>query len=325
MKLLILTDHRGHNHSNSLYTLARGLEAHPEVETVFVASRGTQVNQAFFSGNTSSSLTGMKVDQEFLFPMNKAFEQAETEIPTGRIDAFFLRLPYPVPDTFFSALKSLAGDRPIVNDPDGIVKTGNKSFLTTLDDRFTAFMQTVTSIQEIEALSRRMNLVLKPTRSYGGRGILRVLDGVISLGNQEITQAEFEHIIANQEETYLAMDYLPEVTKGDKRLFVVNGEILTATLRIPAENSWLANVAQGGASFTTQPTTREREMVEYLSPILLQEGIFYYGLDTLVGNQGERVISEINTLSVGGVQAYEIVSGNPVSAKFADLFVREIS
>lgn len=325
MNLLIFTDHRGHNQSNSLYTLARAIAVHPDVKTVWVASRGTASNKEFFEGKSITALTGITVDEHFTYPQNTAFEDASYPIPLEEADAFFLRLPYPVPEQFFSTLKEIAGQRPIINHPDGILKTGNKSFLLTLNNDFTAFMQEVNSIQEIEELSQRMDIVLKPVKSYGGRGIIRILNGTISLGNQEITHTELEHLIHREESPYLAMEYLPEVTKGDKRLFVAGGQILTATLRIPANGSWLANVAQGGSSLETRPTSREQEMVEYLSPILEKEQIFYYGLDTLIGNQGERIVSEINTLSVGGVQAYELVSGNPVSLKFADLFTQEIS
>ena len=74
-----------------------------------------------------------------------------------------------------------------------------------------------------------------------------------------------------------------------------------ASLRLPAKNSWLCNVAMGGSSHKTQVESEEIEIIKKLNPTLSKMGIVMYGVDTLVGDDGKRVLSEINTTSIGGL------------------------
>ena len=103
-----------------------------------------------------------------------------------------------------------------------------------------------------------------------------------------------------------------------KRQLVVGGEILASSLRLPKEGNWLCNVSQGGESVATEVTEREREIINKINPILASEGILIYGTDTLVDDDGQRVLSEINTLSVGGFPQAEAQSGKPIIKKLLD-------
>ncbi|MEZ4684962.1 MAG: hypothetical protein R3B47_02520 [Bacteroidia bacterium] len=162
--------------------------------------------------------------------------------------------------------------------------------------------------------------------SYGGRGIIRIDGAEITREGQEFNWDSFRDWYQSAEEPpLLAMQYLKNIDRGDKRLVVAGGEILATSLRKPAKGGWLANVAQGGSSRMARPDAREREIIEYLTPILKAEGIFYYGLDTLVNDHGKRIISEINTLSIGGIVPAEKHSGRPLTDRFAELFVKHIS
>ena len=61
-----------------------------------------------------------------------------------------------------------------------------------------------------------------------------------------------------------------------------------------------------------------------LKTLLQKEGIFYYGLDTLVNNEGNRIISEINTLSIGGIAPSETLYQKPITSIFVDRFINYI-
>ena len=108
------------------------------------------------------------------------------------------------------------------------------------------------------------------------------------------------------------MKYLKNVSKGDKRILVVGGQIMASSLRIPAVGSWLCNVSQGGKSVKSEVTMEEEDIVNTISPSLIAEGILIFGVDTLEDDDGKRILSEVNTLSVGGFPQAQKQSQRPI-------------
>lgn len=110
----------------------------------------------------------------------------------------------------------------------------------------------------------------------------------------------------------LSMRYLPNVSFGDKRIIVVNRQILGAALRLPPPDSWICNVAQGGYAVLSEVDETELRIEQELTPLLFEKGIVMYGFDTLLDDNGVRVLSEINTLSIGGMGPIGEMSGKPI-------------
>lgn len=324
MNILILTEHRSHSRHNSLYKIAVEMWQHPSVKKVFVASRNEAANADFFSGQLEAGLRGISIDESFSFPTDTLFETKSQAIPLSDIDALFLRIPHPINLTFFDMISNRFSHIPIINHPKGVLTTGNKAFLLSLDAKYIVPMALCESWEAVVAFSKEHDCVLKPVQSYGGKGILKVVGDEIHDGEKHISRQHFEQLVKDSDQPFLAMQYLRNISQGDKRIVVVNGEILSSSLRMPAEGGWLANVAQGGHSSHAEVDDRDREMVAYLSPILKAQGIFYYGLDTIVNDEGLRIISEINTLSIGGITPVEEDTNQPLSARFAHLFIRYI-
>ena len=100
---------------------------------------------------------------------------------------------------------------------------------------------------------------------------------------------------------------------------MINGKILGASLRLPAKGSWLCNVAMGGSSQAAQVEPEEVAIVRTIDPVLSKMGIVMYGVDTLVGDDGKRVLSEINTTSIGGVPQLAEQQGKPLVKETAHL------
>ncbi|MEO1028069.1 MAG: hypothetical protein AAFX02_03315, partial [Pseudomonadota bacterium] len=112
-------------------------------------------------------------------------------------------------------------------------------------------------------------------------------------------------------ETYLAMAYLKRFAEGDRRVIVVNGEIIGASLRKPSDQGWICNVSSGGQSSRTDVSEAEIEAVSAISPMLKREGVLIYGIDSLVDDYGIRRVTEINTYSVGGFYTLNTVLNDP--------------
>ena len=113
--------------------------------------------------------------------------------------------------------------------------------------------------------------------------------------------------------------YLKNVTQGDKRIIVVNGKIMGASLRLPPEGSWICNASMGGSSYAAEVDKDEENIISVINPVLSKMGIVMYGIDTLVNDERRRVLSEINTTSIGGLPQIAGFRKKPVVEEAIDL------
>jgi glutathione synthase len=314
VKILCLTDHRGHSSENSVYALLRTMLQHPDCLQIDVASRGNKDNDDFFYQFDSTLLSVVQVSSNFEW--DKTGQQFTTNTKVVSIsdyDWIFLRLPRPIPEVFFEFLMSIFPEERIFNRPSGIIETSSKAFLLEVAD-ICPPMQLIHNQASLEVFKAKFPIVLKPFLNYGGKGILKIKDDLVWEGQHATAYTEWIAAQNSDNLEYLGMQYMENVHLGDKRIIVCNGHILTAAIRYPAEGSWMCNVAQGGHSAPSEPTAEEYQMIEQLTPILLPKGIIIYGVDTLAGPDGKRRLSEINTLSIGGIAP----SGQNVVQKAVD-------
>jgi len=227
-------------------------------------------------------------------------------------------MPPPLNVEFLEFIDASFHDSLIINDPKSIYETGSKKFLMKFQS-VCAPMKTCESLDDIVEFSSLFPIVLKPFNEYGGRGILKINGNTVSSGNEDFSFEDFANTYRQNPTHYLAVKYLKNVKQGDKRIVVVNGEILGASLRLPAEDSWLCNVSMGGTSNRTEVEPEEEEIIKLINPILTKMGIVMYGVDTLVGDDGKRVLSEINTTSIGGLPQIAAMKKEPLVERAIDL------
>jgi len=318
ISLLILTDHRTHSKHNSFYGLYRAFAKHPKIKHLSVASRKYSRNAAFFSGQMDASLWASSPAPLTFEDWVWLAEEKLTAIEINDFDLVFLRLPEPSPDAFFLKLEKAYPEVLFINRPSGIFKVGSKAYLTNFPSLCPP-IQVVHSPEEALSMSETMDIVLKPLRNYGGKGMLKIEKHHLYQGNEkhELTKL---HQIWDPRGSMLAMRYLPNLSAGDKRTVVANGRIMFSTVRYPPPNSWICNVAQGGNSEMSSPTHEEEEMAAQLTKQLRKEGIIFFGFDTLLNDEGQRKLSEINVQSIGGIVPAEKASKKPLSEQI----VREL-
>jgi glutathione synthase len=342
LRFLILTDHAGHSDQNSLYALTRTLAADNRTTSVFVASRSDERNRGFFAGDLGAVLYGIRAKETFAFdPSGRRFTASEETVFYGEADVVWLRLPPSTDGAFFAHLASFApaaapspkagggpdgaGQEPgatlpkkplVINNPRGIMETGSKEFLLHFPD-FTAPVRRMQSAVDVQSfLAQHGAIVLKPLREYGGRGLVKISGGTTEEDGRTAPLADW--LQTAEFSNYLAMKYLKNVGRGDKRILVVNGHILGASLRIPAPGQWLCNVARGGTSVVADVAPEEEAMIAAVAPVLLAKGIVIFGADTLVDDDGKRVLSELNTNSIGGFPQAEAQTGLPILQQTID-------
>lgn len=318
LRLLVLTDHGQHGSHESLYPLLRTMLLHPVCQQIEVASRSTLGNMEFFMGKAAANLWGISVDREFQFERkDEIFASNTREISLQSYDWVLLRIPKPNPPALFQQIQKIWGDR-VINKPENILMTGSKAFLLNFPESCPP-MKLCYSVTEILDYRKQFPIVLKPFLAAGGKGILKIEGDLVWEGSKSQPLADMLPAIQQQVKTgYLAMKFLSHVDQGDKRILVVNGHVVGASLRLPRKGSWMCNIAQGGSSTAALVDPDEQEIVARLHPVMQEQGIVLYGIDTLMGDQGKRVLSEINTSCAGGIYPAEQVSGEPVVQRTTD-------
>lgn len=319
LNMLVVTDHSTHTDTNSVYQLSRALLHDARCGTVWVCSKGNQQNAAFFEGRPDADIYAPEVTDQFAFDASGSyFQQADTPLDRERIDAILVRMPQPVDAAFLFSLESIVPPHHIINSPAGIVETATKAFLMEVS-YLCPEPQICHTIKEALELCQQKEIVLKPMLSYGGRGIVRLSTDHCWKEDQRMPIDHLSSFLSDSHFPMLAMKFLKNVTQGDKRTIVANRQILGSALRLPAPGSWMCNVAQGGRAVLAEADEDEHIIQEILTPILYRKGVVIFGFDTLVDDDGRRVLSEINTLSIGGLMPLQEMSGKPVLKRVAEL------
>jgi len=323
LKIITITDHNTHGSGESIYPLLSSISKDNRVEFVDVGSRGLSVNESFFTDSGSTQIVARRVDPNFSYSEDGGwFEASDLNVDITDYDALFIRLDRPVTDEFLDSLSERASDTLVVNEPSGVKLTGSKQFLLSFPELCPP-QKLCTTIKEIEDVVEKFPTVLKPLHGYGGKGIIRIDGARVWDGQDEVQISEFRAELIDRLEKFgpfLAVKYLKNIHLGDKRVIVVNGSVVGAMLRIPKHGSWLANMTQGGTTEYCEIEPEEHAIAERISPEISDAGVAVFGFDTLVDDSGKRVLSEINTLNVGGFLQAEQHSGKPI----VDIAAKEI-
>ncbi len=317
--MLVLTDHRTHSAENSIYALAKALRAHPLCARLDIASRGNPQNEAFFNANLPQALFASPVYSNFRYTAEGHCYKIRQRLVTLReYDIILMRLPHPVEQQFWQFIITIYPEKQIINQPTGIHQTGSKDFLLNFQELCPPMLLCQT-IHDIEDFKRQFPIVLKPLRNYGGKGVVKIANNEVWEGNSRTTFIKFAQALSQTPIEYLGMKFLPNVNQGDKRIVVCNKELLGASVRLPVLGSWLCNAAQGGHAVRADITEEETFIAQKLNAVLHSKGIILYGFDTLVNDDGKRVLSEINTTSIGGLPQIAKLNGKPIVSQTADL------
>ena len=317
--VLILTDHTNHSKENSLYALAQVMSRHPLTNKIDIASKGNASNRDFFLGDTNADLFVSGVNENFAFSEDGSFlSNGLTLAKLDNYDLIWLRMPPPLSKGFLVFVRELFCNQFVINNPDGIYETGSKEFLMNFQQCCPP-MKICRSKADIIAFKNHFPIVLKPFRQYGGKGIVKIDGDKAWVGKSETSFDDFMNGLQDGNIAYLGVKYLKNVSQGDKRIVVVNGKVMGASLRLPPENFWICNTAMGGSSHMAEIDEQECAIIKAIDPVLSRMGIVMYGVDTLVGDDGTRVLSEINTTSIGGLMQIAKLRQQPLIEEAIDL------
>lgn len=146
--------------------------------------------------------------------------------------------------------------------------------------------------------------IFKPLDGMGGSGIFRCKhdDPNVSVILEMLTLHGSEFIMGQK--------FIPEITKGDKRILVVDGEAIPYSLaRIPAQGETRGNLAAGGSGVAQELTERDRWIVSQVAPTLKEKGLIFVGLD-VIGDY----LTEINVTSPTCVREIDAAYNTDIGA-----------
>ena len=155
-------------------------------------------------------------------------------------------------------------------------------------------------------LTDQRDIIVKPLTEMGGSGIFR-----LTLADPN-RNAIVETLTRRGQRPIMAQRYLPAISEGDKRILLIDGEVVPwALARIPLPGETRGNLAAGGTARAQPLTARDREIAETIAPWAQANGIFLAGLD-VIGD----CLTEINVTSPTGFQEIAAQTGHDVAAQF---------
>ena len=234
------------------------------------------------------------------------------------IDVVLMRQDPPFHMGYITAthlLERLEGETLVVNNPVSVRNAPEKVFVLDYRQFMPPTLVTRSVGDAREFMKRHGAVVVKPIHGNGGKAIFRIPE------NGENLSALIEVFNNTWPEPHMLQPFLPEVSEGDKRIVLVDGEVAGAINRRPAQGEFRSNLVQGGSAEATTLTPREEEICAALGPKLKELGLIFVGIDVI----GGTYLTEINVTSPTGIVAIDKFNGTDTAGRIWDAIEGRLS
>ena len=243
----------------------------------------------------------------------------QQDIALGDLDIILMRKDPPfdteyIYATYILERAELAGAL-VVNKPQSL-RDANEKLYTAWFSEFTPDTLVTRSAKQIRAfLAEHGDIIMKPLDGMGGASIFRVKEDDANIG------VTIETLTEHGKRYAMIQNYIPAIKDGDKRVLVVDGEVVPYCLaRIPQKGETRGNLAAGGRGEVRPLTDDERRIAETLAPTLKAKGLLFVGLD-IIGDK----LTEVNVTAPTCVKEIEAESNFSVTALFFDALERNLT
>jgi len=201
----------------------------------------------------------------------------------------------------------------VVNDPFHVRNAPEKLFVTNFKDLMppTLIGSDATEIRAFRA--EHKDIVLKPLYGNGGAGVFRLKP------DDENLNALLEMFTQFYREPVVVQRYVPEVRKGDKRIILVDGEVIGGFNRVPAAGEARSNMHVGGRPEPVELSSRDLAICDSIGPELKSRGLIFAGID-VIGDY----LTEINGTAPTGIQELKRFGGADGAALIWDAIERKV-
>ncbi|MGB8623598.1 MAG: glutathione synthase [Paracoccaceae bacterium] len=221
----------------------------------------------------------------------------ETEVDLSEWDVVWLRQDPPFDMGYITTTHLLERVHPgtlVVNDPFWVRNYPEKLLVLQFRDLIppTLIARDLSTIRRFK--EHHGDIILKPLYGNGGAGVFR-LDP-----NDRNLSSLHEMFTGLSREPLIAQKFLPDVSNGDKRVILVDGEPVGAINRVPQAGETRSNMHVGGRAEKAELTARDREICAEIGPLLREHGQIFVGID-VIGDY----LTEINLTSPTGIMELE--------------------
>ncbi|MDW3223110.1 MAG: glutathione synthase [Paracoccaceae bacterium] len=229
------------------------------------------------------------------------------EVDLADFDVVWLRQDPPFDMHYITSthlLDRLAPGTLVVNDPFWVRNYPEKLLVLDFPDLTppTSIARDLTTIKAFK--EKHGDIILKPLYGNGGAGVFR-----LDVNDRNLSSLH-ELFVSFSREPLIVQKFLPDVSKGDKRVILVDGEPVGAINRVPAAGETRSNMHVGGRPEKIGLSERDLEICAAIGPLLKEKGQIFVGIDVI----GEY-LTEINVTSPTGIQELERFDGVNIAAK----------
>ncbi|MDC1010789.1 glutathione synthase [Candidatus Pelagibacter sp.] len=190
----------------------------------------------------------------------------------------------------------------IINNPTSIRNISEKLYSA----KYYKFMPNTIFTQNINEIKNffktHKKVIIKPIHSYSGNNI-----HLLNKFNFKFIQKfikKHSHIMCQK--------YLSKITKGDKRVFLINGKVCGAISRVPKKGSFLSNMSKGATPINIKLTKIENKISKLIAKDLKKEKIYFAGIDFI----DQKLNGDINVTSPTGLKTLFDLSGTNLAKTF---------
>ena len=183
----------------------------------------------------------------------------------------------------------------IINHPFAVRNISEKLFSINLM-RYMPPTLISENLSEIKSFFKKHKAVVaKPINGFSGNNVILM---------KTFNSSKIRKFIKTNNHLFF-QKFLPGVSKGDKRVFIIKGKIVGAISRIPKKGSILSNMSKGAKAKLTKLTRKEVNVSKVIGKLLVKNNIYFAGIDFVQG----KLIGDINVTSPTGLAAYKDLSG----------------
>ena len=183
----------------------------------------------------------------------------------------------------------------IINHPFAVRNISEKLFSINLM-RYMPPTLISENLSEIRSFFRRYKTVVaKPINGFSGNNVILL---------KNFNTSKIRKLLKIHNHLFF-QKFLPGVSKGDKRVFIIKGKIVGAISRVPKKGSILSNMSKGAKAKLTKLTSKEVKASKAIGKLLVKNNIYFAGVDFVQG----KLIGDINVTSPTGLAAYKDLSG----------------
>ena len=190
----------------------------------------------------------------------------------------------------------------IVNDPTAIRNVSEKLYSAKYQKYMpeTLFSKDLSEIKNF--FKNHKKVIIKPIHSYGGNDIYLFKKFDKNLISKIIKK--HDHIMCQK--------FLPKISEGDKRVFLINGKVCGTISRIPKKGSFLSNMSKGAKPINIDLTKAEKKISKIIAKDLKKQNIYFAGIDFI----DQKLNGDINVTSPTGLKTFFDLSGINLAKTF---------